>query len=148
MANTYSIGIKTAAAGEYSDLWDIYGVRLLRGAYEALLTPSGMKNYVNNASRLEHGTRYIATDGKMKDRQVNLRAIMQGEDYDDYLAKYEALLTLLMSGEIWLRVPRLKRVFKLVYTGISDFKFYDRKQATFTLEFVEPDPTATETITD
>ena len=142
MANQYSVKIKSALAGTYDDLYDLYGVRLVRGCYEALLTPYGMKDYITNQSRLVHGTSYTATQAsKAKERKVALQVVLEGTDYDDYLAKYEALLALLSGGMIHLKVPRLNRVYKLVYTSCSRFNFYSLKKATFTLEFNEPDPT-------
>lgn len=142
MAIDYSIGIKVnGASGGYEDLFLVYGVRLLRGGYEQLLTPATLKDYVTNESRLEHGTRYIPVNARYKERSVSLEVVLTGSDYDDYLAKYEALMDLLTSGLVLLRVPRLKRVYKFVYIGASKFKFNSRNRATFILEFKEPDVT-------
>lgn len=133
--------IKQYSAIAYSDLFGTYGVRLARGAYEALLTPFGMKDYVINQSRLEHGTRISASQyNKKKERKVSIPVILEGADMDDYLAKYDAFLGLLASGMVYLRVPRLKRVFKLVYTNCGNFKFDNLNKANFTLEFNEPNP--------
>ena len=124
------------------DLYNRFGVRLLRGGYEALLTPSPMKDYVTNQSRLEHGTRYIAngSNSKIQARNIGINVILEGSNYDDYLSKYENFLNFFASGMIYLRVTRLKRRFKLVYTGCSSFTFYSYKKATFTVEFIEPNP--------
>lgn len=134
--------IKQYNAGVYNDLLGTYGVRFVRGAYEALLTPFGMKDYVTNKSRLEHGTRYTATQyNKRDERTVSIPVILEGTDINDYLTKYEAFLALLAGGMVYLKVPRLSRVFKLVYTKCGNFKFYGLNKATFTIEFKEPDPT-------
>lgn len=142
MSNIYSVKIKQRSAESFDDLFDTYGVRLVKGAYEALLTPFGMKDYVTNQSRLEHGTRYTATQyNKKEERTVSFQVVLTGSDMNDYLAKYESFLELLASGIIYLNVPRLGYVYKLVYTKCGNFKFYGSNKATFTLEFKEPDPT-------
>lgn len=134
--------IRLYSADSYSDLRATYGVMLSRGAYEALLTPFGMKDYVTNESRLEHGTRYSATQyNKRQERQVSFPVVLEGVDMDDYLLKYEAFLSLLASGMVYLMIPRLKRVYKLVYTKCGNFKFDGWNKSTFTVEFKEPDPT-------
>ena len=134
--------IKNFTSEDYSDLLSTYGVRFVRGAYEALLTPFGMKEYVTNTSRLEHGTRYSATEyNKRKERSVSFPVVLEGTDINDYITKYEAFLTLLASGMVYLKVPLLGRVYKLVYTKCDNFKFYGPNKATFTISFNEPDPT-------
>ena len=141
----FDIEIRKASETDanYRNLREVYGVRLMKGAYEALLTPPGMKNYVTNESRLSHGTMYAAggRNNKYQQRKIALQVSLRGADYNDYLAKYEAFLGLLASGIVWVKVPRLRRVFKLVYTSCSRYNFYSRNWATFTIEMVEPDPT-------
>ena len=133
--------IKLFSSSSYTDLRTVYGVMLARGAYEALLTPFGMKDYVTNLSRLEHGTRFAATQyNKKKEREVGIPVVIEGTNIDDYLEKYEAFLSLLAGGMVFLKVPRLKRVFKLVYTKCGNFKFDSERKATFTIEFLEPNP--------
>lgn len=133
--------IKLFSSDSYSDLCTTYGVMLCRGAYEALLTPFGMKDYVTNQSRLEHGTRYAATQyNKKAERDVGFPVVLTGSDMDDYLAKYEAFLSLLASGMVYLKIPRLNRIYKLVYTKCGNFKFDSDRKATFTIEFKEPNP--------
>lgn len=133
--------IKLFSGSIYSDLRETYGVMFARGAYEALLTPFGMKDYVINQSRLEHGTRYSATQSNKKhERDVAIPVVIEGADMDDYLAKYEAFLSLLAGGMVYLRVPRLKRIYKLVYTKCGNFKYDSDRKATFTIDFKEPNP--------
>lgn len=150
MTNGIYIKLSTEHDSAYRELWQEYGVRLLRGAYEALLTPTGMKDYVTNESRLAHGTEYAAHAryAKQKERKVGLSVVLEAVDYDHYLAQYEAFMELLTSGMVWLKVTRLNRVFKLVYTECSKFSFGEYRKATFTLEFVEPNPTDRPAITN
>ena len=56
---------------KYVDLNE-FGVTLIRGWREALLTPAPVKSYVSNDSRLEHGISMVATAGCTK---VNQREI-------------------------------------------------------------------------
>ena len=144
------IKIKGQGESTFHDIFNDFGVMLLRGCYEALLTPPAPKDYITNESRLQHGTQYTIPSGttRTKQREVHLPAVLKGANYDDYLAKYEAFLELLTSGNVQLKVLRLQRIFKLVYTGISKFEFRSQKEATFTLEFVEPDITSREVISE
>ena len=66
---------------------------------------------------------------------------MEGETEDDYLDKLEKLFNkIAYSGEIYMKVPVLKRVFKFVYSQCTKFGDYGLKKGNFTLKLVEPNP--------
>ena len=60
MKNQAFIKMVGEADTAYADL-DTFGVTLIKGWREALLTPTSVKSYVTNDSRLEHGESIIAT---------------------------------------------------------------------------------------
>lgn len=127
---------------KYVDLNE-FGVTLIRGWREALLTPAPVKSYVNNDSRLEHGISMVATAdcAKVNQREVDLPMFLEGETEDDYLDKLEKLFNkIAYSGEICMKVPVLKRVFKFVYSQCAKFGDYGLKKGNFTLKLVEPNP--------
>lgn len=119
-----------------------YGAVACRGFYEALLTPPSVKPYITNSSRLENGTRVVATEAmaKVESRQLSLSFFIEGEDTDDYLAKYARFMQAISAGEIELKVERLNRVYKLVYTSSSQYGDYGVKRGKFVLKFTEHNP--------
>lgn len=127
---------------KYVDLNE-FGVTLIRGWREALLTPAPVKSYVSNDSRLEHGISMVATAdcSKVNQREIDLPMFLEGETEDDYLDKLEKLFNkIAYSGEICMKVPVLKRVFKFVYSQCTKFGDYGLKKGNFTLKLVEPNP--------
>lgn len=142
MKNDAFIKLVGEADTAYVDL-DTYGITLVRGWREALLTPASVKSYVTNDSRLEHGETIIASPkyAKFEKRDVSISFFLEGSSEDDYLSKYEAFLNkIAYSGQFCLKVPRLKRVFKLVYSQCSQFGDYGLKRGKFVLKLTESNP--------
>lgn len=148
MKNQALIKLADEADTAYVDL-DTFGVTLIRGWREALLTPASVKSYVTNDSRLEHGEQIIATSkyAKMAKRDVSISFFLEGSSQSDYLQKYEAFLNkIAYSGQICMKVPCLKRVFKLVYSQCSQFGDYGLKKGKFVLKLTESNPNDREAI--
>lgn len=142
MKNQAYIKLINEADTAYTDL-DTFGVTLIRGWREALLTPAAVKSFVTNDSRLEHGQSVIATSeyAKMDKRDVSISFFLEGFSQDDYLNKYESFLQkIAYSGQISFKVPCLKRVFKLVYSQCSQFGDYGLTKGKFTIKFTEYNP--------
>lgn len=142
MKNQAYIKLVGEADTVYADL-DTFGVTLVRGWREALLTPAAVKSYVTNDSRLEHGQSVIATSkyAKIDKRDVSLTFFLEGSTQDDYLSKYETFLQkIAYSGQFCMKVPCLQRVFKLVYSQCSQFGDYGLKKGKFVLKLTEYNP--------
>ena len=142
MKNNAFIKLVDEADSAYVDI-DAFGITLVRGWRDALLTPAPVKGYVTNDSRLEHGQSVIAAPkyAKKDKRDVSISFFLEGNSEEDYLQKYEAFLNkIAYSGEFCLKVPRLKRVFKLVYTQCSQFRDYGLKKGKFVLKLTEYNP--------
>ena len=136
--------IKLASDPEsaYIDI-DTYGITLIRGWREALLTPPAVKEYITNESRLQDGVSVIAKPeyAKKAKREISLSFYLEGQDETDYLQKYEAFLNkIAYKGEFYLKVPCLGRVFKLVYSQCSQYGDYGLKRSKFTLKLTEYNP--------
>lgn len=132
----------------YKDL-DDFGVTLIRGWREALLTPTAIKPLVTNDNRLEHGVSVMAasTNIKKDKRDVSLSFFLEGTDETDYLSKYETFLNkIAYGGQFCLKVPCLKRVFKFVYNSCSKYGDYGLKRSNFTLKLTEYNPNDREAI--
>lgn len=126
----------------YIDI-DTYGITLTRGWREALLAPPPVKNYISNDSRLENGVAIVATAKYVRQdkRDINLSFFLEGISEEDYLDKYERFLEkIAYNGEFCLKVPCLKRVYKLVYTQCSKYGDYGLKKSNFTLKLTENNP--------
>ena len=142
MKNDAFIKLVDEADSAYVDL-DTFGITLVRGWREALLTPAPVKSYVTNNSRLEHGQSVIATSkyAKKDKRDVSISFFLEGNSQEDYLKKYESFLDkIAYSGQFCLKVPCLRRVFKLVYSQCSQFGDYGLKKGKFTIKFTESNP--------
>ena len=123
---------------------DSYGLSLTDGAFAALLTPSPMKSYIVNESRLEHGKRYHTANAKRDARQVVLPCHLRAGSYTDLKAKLAALTALLDQGEVKLKVNYGDGVWEdytLVYQSCSSFTQAMGCIALLTIKFVEPIPT-------
>lgn len=128
---------------KYRDLYETYGVTLTRGWREALLKPAAVKDYSKNDSRLEDGIRIIAKKeyAKKKERDIQLPFILEAESETQYLANYEKFLNdIAYSGMIYLKVPVMNKVFKLVYTDCQKFGDFGLEKGNFTLKLTEPNP--------
>jgi hypothetical protein len=142
MKNDAFVKLVDEADSAYVDL-DTFGITLVRGWREALLTPAPVKSYVTNNSRLEHGQSVIATSkyAKKDKRDVSISFFLEGNSQEDYLKKYESFLDkIAYSGQFCLKVPCLRRVFKLVYSQCSQFGDYGLKKGKFTIKFTESNP--------
>lgn len=132
----------------YIDLNE-YGITLIRGWREALLTPTGIKSIVTNDNRLEHGVSVIASSQYIKKdkRDITLSFFLEGSDEMDYLQKYEEFLNkIAYNGQFCLKVPCLKKVFKLVYSSCSKYGDYGLKKSNFTLKLTEHNPNDREVV--
>lgn len=132
----------------YIDLYEQYGVRLAKGAFEEFLLPAAAKEYVTNESRIKDGVQYFANN-KVKEKDISIKIIIESrpassmpteEEYIEcYFSQLEGFLDKL-STPFCLKIPVLKRVYKLVYKNCSDFRRYQWKRGTFTLSLTECNP--------
>lgn len=125
-----------------------YGALLVSGAYEALLTPPAMKEYVSNTSRNAHGVKYTIPTGTAvtDEREVSFSVFIEGDTEDEYLERVEAFLGAITDGVFTFDVPRLKKRYKLLYKSCSKYGDFGLKRGKFTLKLVEPNTKDRETI--
>ncbi len=142
------IKLVSEADTAYVDLGE-YGITLVRGWREALLTPAPVKDYVTNDSRTEDGIAVLATPVycKQNKRDISLSFFLEGDSESDYIGKYQNFLSkIAYQGQICLKVPQLKTVYKFVYSSCSSYGDYGLKRGNFTIKFTEYDPTDRETV--
>ena len=127
-------------------LWTTFRGQLAKGAYEKLLAPAPMKEYITDSSRLNNGITVLAVNPKTDSREITLQIFIEGDTQDEYLINYNLFVKELQKGEISFAVPKLKTIFRFVYTGVSSYGDYGLKRGKFTVKFIEPDVTKRETI--
>ena len=129
------------------------GTTLLSGAYSALLTPPALKDFVENNDPLKDGTEVIVpgTDGKddtstpkIKERDVTLTFLIQGDSETAFLDNYNAFVAMLHRGMINLYIPELERNFSLIYRNSTQFANYMLNACKLAVKFREPNPTSSE----
>ena len=125
-----------------TDIGD-FGAALVKGAYEALLTPPPTKAYVQNDSRLQHGKRVIvenADDVKFDSREVSFTVFFEGNTRGAYLSGLSGFVTAITRGLIEFHCTTLGITFKLLYLSCSKGKDYGLNAGTYTFRFLEPNP--------
>lgn len=123
------------------DAYTAWGVTLGATGLSKLMTPAGNKEYIKNASRLEHGSRLIANNPKMDEREVQLDINLCADTEAEFFAKYAAFCEVLAHGKITINTCYQPNVhYKMYYINCTQFAQYHRGIAKFTLKLVEPNP--------
>ncbi len=117
-----------------------WGVSLLSGAEETLLTPAPMKDYITNESRLEHGVRLLNVTPKTDRREVSIPFLIEGNGRADFLQKYSSFVDELYTGTIVLSIPELGKSFTLTYRSSGKYGSYGLCRAKLIVRFIEAVP--------
>ena len=139
-----NIKLEIKVLGNYVDAHDRYGLRLSKGALEALMTPPPAKERITNKSRLQHGTRVVASAERVDERTISLPVHFCAPSETTFLARYEAFCALLSGGVFDFRVtlPSGKKVeYKTYYQSCAQYSQYYGGIAKFVLKLHEPNPT-------
>lgn len=142
MKGSAFIKLQSENDSAYEDISVVYGVSFIKGGYLKLLNTSRAKEYVKNESRLEHGSRYLASSqyAKRAEREVSLDILFEASSMANFVTRYEAFTDKVSSGMFFLKIPTYHRVFKLVYSDITPKQEYRENKAIFTLKLIEPNP--------
>lgn len=117
-----------------------WGAALMSGTLEALLTPPPMKDYIQNTSRLEHGTRILTNNAKAASRELTLPFLIEGQGRADFLSRYSSFVEELQKGNIALYIPELEKTYQLVYLSCGKYGSYGGCRAKLMVKFIEPIP--------
>lgn len=124
------------------DAWGQWKVAMGNGFIENLLTPAGIKDFIENESRLENGKRVITTNPKVASRDVTLTFNIHGDSTTEYLSNYAAFVAILQAGVVKIRVSAINKTFNLIYKKSSSFNIgRARMDSSLAVKFEEPDPT-------
>lgn len=118
-----------------------WGVLTTSNTLSALLAPAGLKEFVTNSSRLEHGARIDSSNPKVAERELNLEIQMIADTEAQFYASHEAFCTELQKGNIDLySSDRPMVVYHLVYRSCPQYTQFRRGIATLSLKVIEPNP--------
>lgn len=118
-----------------------YGVMMLAGSYNSLLTPPQLKEWVTNTPIDADGTEYIEPETSyVQERSVSLIFGIKGETRADFLEKYRGFINVLQSGIVDLYVPDLERHFFLKYENCTSYDHYNLTACKIVVKFTEPNP--------
>lgn len=125
------------------------GVTLLAGAYAALLTPTTLKDFVENNDPLKDGTdvvvpgdsgNYDLSVSRVEERDVTLTFLIEGAGSETFLANYAVFIAQLYKGWVVLRVPALNATYRLLYSNSTRFDNYRLNACKIAVKFREPNP--------
>lgn len=125
------------------DAYATWGVRMGDGFLDTIGTPSPMKEYIENKSRLEHGKRVIVSAPKQDEREITLTFTIEGNSKSDYQSKKNSFFNELYGGNVDIKVPdNGSEVYHLIYLGksITYAQSLDRTFGKVSMKFSEPNP--------
>lgn len=126
-----------------ADIGEKYGAALLKGSYEALLTPAGIKDNIKTNHRLLHGSVIVNPALKMASRDVTLIVFIEGASELDYLTKLKDFMAAITAASVvQLSVAPLRTTYSLSYKSSASYGNYGLKRGKLSITFEEPDPTA------
>ncbi len=124
------------------DAFDTWGVNMGDGFLNNLLTPSPVKDYIENKSRLEDGKRVILNNKKDDERDFNLIFTIRGSSQSDYILKFKAFMSEMSSGLVSINVPIIgNEVYYVYYKNSISFAFsIDHTFSKIAMKVCEPNP--------
>lgn len=126
------------------DAYTTWGIVFDSSAISSLMTPAGMKDYIENSSRSEHGKRVItnANLAKVDSRSVTITFSLMAKNEDSFFSNYASFCEEIQkTGELKIIISVQPSVeYKLLYKSCSQFTQYNNKLAKFSLKCEEPNP--------
>lgn len=115
--------------------------------YSELLKPPAMKPYTAVSFREQDGEKLPEVLlPAFEARDVTLQFAIYADSTADWLAKYEAFVTMLRSGWLDIRLPELGKTFRMYYKSCSEYSHLTALDGgttagKFKVKFREPKPT-------
>lgn len=126
------------------DAKNTWGIVFDSSSVSALMTPAGMKDYIENSSRAEHGKRVITNEtlAKVDSRSVTLTFSLHANAEDVFFTKYASFCDEIQkTGELKIVLSVQPTVaYKLLYKSCTQFTQYNNRLAKFSLKCEEPNP--------
>lgn len=124
------------------DAYKAYGIRMGDDFLNNLDTPPENKEYIENESRLEDGSRILCLNPHKAKRTLTLTFQLFGTSHTDYLTKKEKFLAVLAAGSLTLQVPAdSAAVYHLLYNKCTSYaQNVARTSCKIAAQFTEPNP--------
>jgi len=121
-------------------LASVYGATLLDGAYQELRKPAKVKEGLTNNWPEENGTERDLTTRVFETRTLTIPIMIEGTSEADFNQKHQDFIDwIVTAGYFDLKVQRTNRIYKLVYSDVSEYKdYYDH--CTFNLILLDDYP--------
>lgn len=126
------------------DAKSTWGIVFDSSSVSALMTPAGMKSYIENSFRTEHGKRVLTNEqlAKVDSRNVTLTFCLYANSENAFFSKYAAFCEEIQrTGQLNIVLsvqPTI--VYKLIYKSCTQFTQYNNRLAKFGLKCEEPNP--------
>lgn len=121
-----------------------WGIVFDSSAISSLMTPAGMKNYIENSSRTEHGKRVLTNDklAKVDSRTVTLTFALCANSENNFFEKYASFCEEIQrTGKLEINLSvQPTVVYKLLYKSCTQFTQFNNRLAKFGLKCEEPNP--------
>ena len=118
-----------------------WGIVFDSSSVSALMTPSPMKDYVENSSRLEHGKRVITTSPRVDSRTLTLSFALYANDEESFFERYDSFCSELEKGTLEIVLSSRPTVkYRCVYRSCKPITQYRNRIARFSLSLEEPNP--------
>lgn len=121
-----------------------WGIVFDSSSVSALMTPAGMKSYIENSSRTEHGKRVITNEqlAKVDSRNVTLTFCLHANSENAFFSKYSAFCDEIQTTGMLNIVLSVQTtiVYKLLYKSCTQFTQFNNRLAKFSLKCEEPNP--------
>lgn len=121
-----------------NDAYATYGISFPPEAINAIRTFAGLKDFVKNESRDEHGSRIIAHNPRVSERELTIEMHLSASNEEQFEERRESLKTLLNTGLIVIGLRG--ETYQFIYQSCSQFAQVGNI-AKFVLKLVEPNPT-------
>lgn len=106
-------------------LASVYGATFLEDSYKELRKPAKVKEGLTNNWAEQNGTERDLTTRVLETRTLTLPMMIEGDSEADFNTKHQAFIDWIVTvGYFDLKVQRTNRIYKLVYSDVSDYKDY------------------------
>jgi len=124
---------------------DTLGVFMGDDFLSSIAEPAGLKDFIQNESRLEDGIQIIHNSPKLTSRDVTLEFYIIGSSQTDFYAKLTAFQNILNAGLVKIRVPEISAftgtVFNFTYLRSQAFAIGNhRYSCKMSVKFLESNP--------
>ena len=92
------------ASGEFyingKDCYTTWGISMDTSSLSSLMTPSPLKEFIENKSRLEHGKRVLSSNPKIDERNITLTFNLTAKTEEEFFSRYNNFCEELATGII------------------------------------------------